>query len=48
MTCILALENGAGDDYVMVSDKAAAQPDVQLGMRRESSIIWKTFCILLC
>ena len=29
MTCILALENGAGDDYVMVSDKAAAQPDVQ-------------------
>lgn len=33
MTCILALENGAGDDYVMVSDKAAAQPDVQLGMR---------------
>lgn len=33
MTCILALENGAGDDYVMVSDKAAAQPDVQLGMK---------------
>ena len=32
LTCILALENGAGDDYVMVSSKAAAQPDVQLGL----------------
>lgn len=32
MTCILALEKGAGDDYVQVSRKAAAQPDVQLGM----------------
>ncbi len=32
LTCILALENGAGDDYVMVSAKAAAQPDVQLGL----------------
>ena len=32
MTCILALERAAGDDYVMVSARAAAQPDVQLGM----------------
>lgn len=33
MTCILALEYGAGDDYVQVSAKAASQPDVQLGMQ---------------
>lgn len=32
MTCILALERSSGDDYVMVSANAAAQPDVQLGM----------------
>lgn len=32
MTCILALENAPGDDYVSVSAKAAAQPDVQLGL----------------
>lgn len=32
MTCILALENAPGDDYVMVSSTAAAQPDVQLGI----------------
>lgn len=34
LTCILALEKGAGDDYVPVSEKAAAQPDVQLGLRK--------------
>ncbi len=33
MTCILALENSAGDDYVAVSENAAAQPDVQLNMQ---------------
>lgn len=33
LTCILALENGSGDDYVTVSAKAAAQPDVQLNIR---------------
>lgn len=33
MTCILALENANGDDYVQVSEKAAAQPEVKLGMR---------------
>ena len=33
MTCILALEHGAGDDYVEVSARAASQPDVQLNMR---------------
>lgn len=32
MTCILALENASGDDYVSVSSTAAAQPDVQLGI----------------
>lgn len=34
MTCILALENAAGDDYVQVSQNAAAQPEVKLGMRQ--------------
>ncbi|MDO4273333.1 MAG: D-alanyl-D-alanine carboxypeptidase family protein [Eubacteriales bacterium] len=33
MTCILALENAHGDDYVTVSKNAAAQPDVQLNIR---------------
>ena len=33
LTCILALENGAGDDYVEVSARAAGQPDVQLNMQ---------------
>lgn len=33
MTCILALENGSGDDYVQVSSYAASQPDVKLGLR---------------
>ena len=33
LTCILALENGAGDDYVMVSKKATFQPEVKLGLK---------------
>lgn len=33
MTCILALENSNGDDYVQVSETAASQPEVKLGMR---------------
>lgn len=33
MTCILALENGAGDDYVQVSANAAAQPEVKLNLK---------------
>ncbi len=33
LTCILALENAPGDDYVTISAKAAAQPDVQLNLR---------------
>lgn len=33
MTCILALENTSGDDYVQVSEMAAAQPEVKLGLR---------------
>ena len=32
MTCILALENGKGDDYVKVSANAASQPEVRLGL----------------
>lgn len=32
MTCILALENAPGDDYVMVSANAASQPEVKLNM----------------
>lgn len=33
MTCILALENSSGDDYVEVSETAASQPEVKLGMK---------------
>ena len=33
LTCVLALENASGDDYVMVSENAAAQPEVKLGLR---------------
>lgn len=33
MTCILALEKGKGDDYVMVSENAAIQPEVKLGLK---------------
>lgn len=34
LTCILALENAPGDDYVEVSEAAASQPEVKLGMRK--------------
>lgn len=34
MTCILALENAPGDDYVEVSANAAAQPEVKLTMQQ--------------
>lgn len=34
LTCILALENARGDDLVTVSANAAAQPDVQLNIRK--------------
>ena len=34
MTCILALENGAGDDYVEISQNAASQPEVRLGLSK--------------
>jgi D-alanyl-D-alanine carboxypeptidase (penicillin-binding protein 5/6) len=33
MTCILAIENAPGDDYVQVSSYAASQPEVKLGMQ---------------
>lgn len=33
LTCILALENAPGDDYVAVSANAASQPEVKLGLR---------------
>lgn len=34
MTCILALEKGSLTDETAVSDEAAAQPEVKLGMRK--------------
>lgn len=34
LTCILALENAKGDDYVQVSTNAASQPEVKLGMKK--------------
>ena len=33
LTCILALENGDGDDYVQISADAASQPQVKLGLK---------------
>ena len=45
MTCILALENGKGDDYVKVSANAVSQPEVRLVFQSENNIIWKTFFI---
>ncbi|MDO4337910.1 MAG: D-alanyl-D-alanine carboxypeptidase family protein [Eubacteriales bacterium] len=33
LTCILALENAPGDDYVTVSANAASQPEVRLNLR---------------
>ncbi|MBU5481916.1 D-alanyl-D-alanine carboxypeptidase family protein [Blautia sp. MSJ-19] len=34
LTCILALEHGKGDDYVVISSNAARQPEVRLGLRK--------------
>ena len=34
LTCILALENRDGDDYVQVSANAASQPQVKLGLQK--------------
>ena len=34
LTCIVALENSPGDDYVQVSQNAASQPEVKLGLRK--------------
>lgn len=33
ITCILALEHASGDDYVEISEHAASQPEVKLGLR---------------
>ena len=34
LTCIVALESAPGDDYVQVSEKAASQPEVKLGLKK--------------
>lgn len=34
LTCIVALENSLGDDYVQVSQNAASQPEVKLGIQK--------------
>lgn len=34
LTCIVALENSSGDDYVQVSQNAASQPEVRLGLQK--------------
>lgn len=34
LTCIVALESAPGDDYVQVSQKAASQPEVKLGLQK--------------
>ena len=34
LTCIVALENAPGDDYVEISAKAASQPEVRLGVKK--------------
>ena len=34
LTCIVALESAPGDDYVQVSEQAASQPEVKLGMKK--------------
>ena len=34
LTCIVALENSPGDDYVLVSQNAASQPEVKLGLQK--------------
>lgn len=34
LTCIVALENSSGDDYVQISQNAASQPEVKLGLQK--------------
>lgn len=34
LTCIVALESSSGDDYVQVSQNAASQPEVRLGLQK--------------
>ena len=34
LTCIVALENSPGDDYVLISQNAASQPEVKLGLQK--------------
>lgn len=34
LTCIVALENSSGDDYVQVPQNAASQPEVKLGLQK--------------
>lgn len=46
LTCILALENGKGDDYVQVSSMLPRSQMCGLASIRENSIIWRTFCTL--
>lgn len=45
LTCILALENGQGDDYVQVSSRAASQRRYVLESGRENSITLRIFYI---
>ena len=46
MTCILALEKGSGDDYVMVAENAASQPEVKLNLKEGEQYYLKIFFIL--
>lgn len=39
LTCILALENSKEDEIVTVSENAAAQPKVHLGMKKMNNFI---------
>ena len=41
LTCILALENSKEDDIVTVSENAAAQPKVHLGMKKDEQFYMK-------
>ena len=34
LTCIVALESSPGDDYVQISQNAASQPEVKLGLQK--------------
>ena len=48
MTCILTLENMKEGQKAKVSDKAARQPKVHLGVRAGRNIILRISSILLC